>query len=271
MDRSVRRRDPTDWVFHVPPHREEKALRAEPKPDLADRSQFLEFRKDRVDGADHGFIGWEANFAVAFPPYEAHGQAATQFAASRFVANSSLESRAQDVKFCLRHDAFQAENQAIVEKRRMIDAVAISHQSIGDATQIEQAIPVGIVACQARDFQSEHDSRAAHSNFCSQVREAGALDPSRTRPAQIFIDDDHLFSGPAQLADFFHQVILASGGLAVVLGLRGAGLTDVDIGAALDMIRFYFARIIHGSSPKLLDAIRRRRRTMNDASKVKPN
>ena len=52
-------------------------------------------------------------------------------------------------------------------------------------------------------------------------REAGALDPSRTRPAQIFIDDDHLFFGPAQLADFIIQIILASGGLAVVLGLRG--------------------------------------------------
>ena len=248
MDRSVRRRDPTDRVFHVPPHREEKALGAEPKPDLADRSQFPEFRKDRVDGADHCFIGWETNFAVAFSPHEAHGQAATQFPAGRFVANSPLESRTQDVKFCLRHDAFQAENQAIVEERRMIDAVAVSHQSIGHAAQIEQAIPVGIVACQARDFQTKHDSRAAHSHFRGQVCEAGALDPSRTRPAQIFIDDDHLLFGPAQLADFFHQIILARGGLAVVFDLRGAGLTDVDIGGALEMVGSYFVRIIHGSS-----------------------
>src|SRR5215471_16845454 len=158
-------------------------------------------------------------------------------------------SRAQDVQFCLRHDVFQAENQAIVEKRRMIDVVAISHQSIGHAAQIEPAIPVGMVACQTGDFQTDYDSRAAHSNFGGQVREAGALDPSRTRPAQIFIDDDHLFSGPAQLADFFHQIILASGGLAVVFDLCGAGLTDVDIGGALDMVGFYFARIIHGCSP----------------------
>ena len=75
MDRSVRRRDPTDRVFHVPPHREEKAFGAEPKPDLADRSQFLEFPKDRVDGADHRFIGRETNFAVAFSPHKAHRQA----------------------------------------------------------------------------------------------------------------------------------------------------------------------------------------------------
>ena len=52
-------------------------------------------------------------------------------------------------------------------------------------------------------------------------REAGALDPSQTRPAQIFIDDDHLFFSPAQLADFIIQIILASGGLAVVLDLCG--------------------------------------------------
>jgi hypothetical protein len=39
------------------------------------------------------------------------------------------------------------------------------------------------------------------------VCEAGALDPSRTRPAQIFIDDDHLFFNPAQLAGLGNRII----------------------------------------------------------------
>src|SRR6516164_3949952 len=177
MDGGIGRRDPTDRTLHVLPHGEGEALGVEPKPDLTGRSQFREFRKDRADGADYTFIRMETNFAFLFSPHEAHWQAATQFAAGCFVANSPLQSRAQDVKFCLRHNTLQPENQAIVEKRRMIDAVAISDQSVGHAAEIEQAIPVGMVARQAGDFQAEHDSRTAQSDFRGEVREAGALTP----------------------------------------------------------------------------------------------
>jgi hypothetical protein len=40
----------------------------------------------------------------------------------------------------------------------MIDAIVVANQSIGDAAQLEQAIPVGIVARQPGDFETEHDS-----------------------------------------------------------------------------------------------------------------
>jgi hypothetical protein len=87
------------------------------------------------------------------------------------------------VKFCLRHNPLQAQNQAIVEKRRMVDTVAISDQSVSHAAEIEQAIPVGMVARQAGNFQAEYDSRAAQSDFRGEMCEAGALTPSRTRQA----------------------------------------------------------------------------------------
>jgi hypothetical protein len=51
---------------------------------------------------------------------------------------------------CIR--SIQPEDQAIVEKRRMIDAVAIADQRVGHAAKIEQAIPVGNIAGQAGDF-----------------------------------------------------------------------------------------------------------------------
>ena len=73
MDGSVSRSDPTDLTFHVGSQREGKTLGAEPKPDLADRSQFGEFRKDGADGADDGFVGMKTNFAVLFSPNETNG------------------------------------------------------------------------------------------------------------------------------------------------------------------------------------------------------
>ncbi len=82
-----------------------------------------------------------------------------------------------------------------------------------------------------------------------EASEPGALGPSGTRETQVFVDDDHLFLGPAQLAGFLHQSILASGGLPVVFDLGRAGLTNVDDRRALRVVGFYFALIIHGSSP----------------------
>ena len=249
MNRGVSGSDPTDLAFHVLAHGEGKTLGTEPEPDLADRSQFGEFRKDRAEGVDDGCVGMKTHFAICFSPHEAHGQASAQFAARRLVADSSFESGAQDVQFRFRHDALQPEDQAIVEKRRMIDAVAIADQRVGHAAEIEQAIPVGIIARQAGDFQSEHDAHAAESDIGGEACEPGALSPSRTRKTQVFVDDGHLFPCPAQLAGFLDESILASRGLAVVFDLGRAGLTNVDDRRALRVVGFDFARIIHGFSP----------------------
>ena len=226
------------------------------RPSERNQSQTLRADPSSVNFAktvrrvlDDGFVRMETHFAIRFSPHEAHGQASAQFAAGRFIADSPFESGAQDVQFCFRHDALQPEHQAIVKKRRMIDAVAIADQRVGHAAEIEQAIPVGIIAGQAGDFQSEHDAHAAESDFRGEACEAGALGPSGTGKAQVFVDDGHLFLSPAQLARFLDQSILASGGLAVVFDLGRAGLANVDDRGALRVVGFDFARIIHGFSP----------------------
>src|SRR5215470_5284179 len=57
----------------------------------------------------------------------------------------------------------------------MVDAVAVSDQSVGDAAQIEQAIPVGIVACHAGDLEAEHDAHVSERHFRDHTCEPGAL------------------------------------------------------------------------------------------------
>src|ERR1019366_385614 len=73
MDGGVSRDEPTDLAFHVGSQGERKTLGAEPKPDLADRSKFREFREDGTNGADNGFVGMKTNFTVLFSPNEANG------------------------------------------------------------------------------------------------------------------------------------------------------------------------------------------------------
>src|SRR2546429_1153396 len=77
----------------------------------------------------------------------------------------------------------------------MVDAVAVADQSLGDAAEIEQAIPIGIVACHARDFQREHDADVAERNFRSHARKSRALGESGAGYTQVFVDDGHLLLG----------------------------------------------------------------------------
>jgi hypothetical protein len=94
-----------------------------------------------------------------------------------------------------------------------------------------------------------HPSHAPISHaalrYCPKAIDAAAF-PSRTvRPGSPFSVRRRTVCGAStcfivnrweptwpQFADFFHQIILAGGGLAVVFNLLGAGLTNIDVGCA---------------------------------------
>jgi hypothetical protein len=78
----------------------------------------------------------------------------------------------------------------------MVDTVAVSDQGVRHAAQIEQAIPVGIVA---RRREISGPSTIPHARATSEVTCANPehfADPEPDR-LKIFIDDGHLFRGPA--------------------------------------------------------------------------
>jgi hypothetical protein len=43
------------------------------------------------------------------------------------------------------HGALEPEEEAIVEKGGMIDAVGVADQRIGEAAQLDEAMPIGVV------------------------------------------------------------------------------------------------------------------------------
>ena len=45
------------------------------------------------------------------------------------------------------------------------NAVSIADEGIGSAAEVEQPIPVGVIARQPRDLQSEHDANLAERYF----------------------------------------------------------------------------------------------------------
>ena len=96
------------------------------------------------------------------------------------------------------HGALEAEQQSVVEHRGMIDTVGIADESVGEAAEIEQAIPVSVVAGEAGDFEAEHDADMAEGDFGGKPGEAIALDDAGSRKPQVFVDNDDLLRRPAK-------------------------------------------------------------------------
>src|SRR5437763_16021842 len=100
----------------------------------------------------------EEDFPVLCSPAQAHRQAAAQFSARGLVADASIQAGPNDVELGFTHRALESQQQSIIEQRRMINAIVVANESIGDAAELQQAIPIRLVPPEARTFQSEHDA-----------------------------------------------------------------------------------------------------------------
>ena len=61
------------------------------------------------------------------------------------------------MQFGLGHGAFHAQQHPVVEQSGMVDAVGVGDQRVGHPGQVQQPVPVGVVAGQSRAFQRQHD------------------------------------------------------------------------------------------------------------------
>ncbi len=225
-------------------------MRAEPEPDLARRAQFGEAIKDGANGAGDSLIGMKKYFAVLVAPDKAYGQTSAQLTAGSLVADPAIEAGANDMQLCFTHGAFESEDQAVIEKRRVIEPIAIADQSVGDAAEIEQAIPIGIIAREARNFETKDDADSAESNFGGQACEAGALGHTGAGKTEVLINEDHLLVGPTELPCPLGQRVLPRGRFPVLLHLGGGGLAYINDGSSLNMSRFDLGGIGHCSAPE---------------------
>src|SRR5258708_31451284 len=82
--------------------------------------------------------------------------------------------------------------------------------------------------------------------------EPGASHGARAGKAEILIDDDDPFGGPAEVAGLAGERVLPVGRFAIVLDLGGTRLAQVDDGLAGKMARRDLGALIHGSPPSPL-------------------
>ena len=106
---------------------------------------------------------------------QADGQPHHKLATARFAALSAQKTRPQYMKLCLAHRALETQQQPVVKVSWIVNAILVQDQRLSERRQLEQAVPVGVVACQARDLKPEDDPGMAECHLADQMLEAVAV------------------------------------------------------------------------------------------------
>jgi hypothetical protein len=109
----------------------------------------------------------ETHLAIGLPPHQPDGQPTAQLSAGGLVADAAVEAGAQHMQLRLGHGALESEHEPVVEQPGVVEAVGIADQRIRGPAQVQQPVPIGIVARQSRHLQSEDDPHLAQRNLRS--------------------------------------------------------------------------------------------------------
>src|SRR6266545_679876 len=154
---------------------EPQALVAEPQPGRADAAELGEPLQHRADRAADLLVGVEADLAGGLAPHQPDRQRATQFPSGGLAADPALQAGAEGVQLGLAHGALEAQHQPVVERAGVIQPVAVADQGVGQGAQVQQPIPVGVVAGQAGDLKTQHQPDVAEGDLGGQPGEPRPL------------------------------------------------------------------------------------------------
>ena len=226
------------------------ALIGQPVPGGRGRLQPLESLEHALDGLGHRCVGIQRDRAVLTidqPDRQAH----TELTAPCLVANPAVQAADDVEQLDLAELALEPEQDAVIELAGIVDTGLVQDQRVGVRGQLEQSVPVGVVAGQARDLQAQHHAHLAHRHGRYQQAEAIAVASGCARLAEIVVNHTDLIGTPAKANGPVLQCVLAPRALGVLLHLAQRRLADVDDGVALEvpMLNLAAREFSHGLCP----------------------
>src|SRR5215217_7284485 len=156
------------------------------------------------------------------------GQA--QLAPRRFLAFPLVQAHPDLVQLCLAHDAGQAQEQAVVVGARIVEAFAIGNEHPKQGAQLEQLMPVAVVACEPGGVEADDQARVAEPDLGDELLETSSFGAPRTGLAEILVDDVDPLARPAEPDGAVDQAVLKLGALVMVPDLVDGGLAHIDVG-----------------------------------------
>ena len=184
------------------------ALAAHPQPHLADRAELGEPVEDRLDRAADRFVGIEQDLAVVLAPHQPDRQCLAQLPARGLVTDPAVQACPEDVQLSLAHRAFESEQEPVVERAGVVEAVGVADHGVGHAAEVQQPVPVDVVARQSRDFQAEHQPGVTERDLGRQPGEPGTLRHARPADPEVLVDHDDLLATEPELDRALNQRVL---------------------------------------------------------------
>ena len=234
VDRRITRRRPGDPAGPARPTREQQVVAVQRQHDLPSGPELVKAPEHRGDGLSDRLVRIEHD-AVVLVIDKPDRNALAEFALGRLVAQAGSQAVADEVQLGFRHRALQAEHEAIVEVRRVIDAVPVRDQGVGECTEIEELIPVRVVAGETGNLDAEDDADLSETDLRDEVLEALPCTRLRAGTPEVLVDYDDLARRPAEALGLRRELVLALEALGVLAHLGERGLADIDVRVPLEM------------------------------------
>ena len=241
------------------PHREQPLVGVELLHGRARRAGAGEQAEQVPDGLLHTGIRVEHDLAgrvVDQPDRQSH----LQFAAAGLGPLPAHQPGPDEVQFGLAHGALQAEQQPVVEVGRVIEPILVADQGGRHGADLQQPVPVGVVAGQPGDLQPQYDPGAAHAHLGDQPLKAVPVGGGGAGLALVGVDGDDPLGLPAQRDRLLPQRVLAGGRFGVGQHLPQRGLAHIQVGGAGQVRTGHLGRglLAHTRSPPGGDGQRHR-------------
>src|SRR5207249_5608574 len=115
--------------------RKGEPLRAEGLHRRGGRAGAPEGREEEADGLLDLLVGVE-DHAVVRVVAEADGQRRLELAAARLVEDAAPQPRPEDMQLRLTHRALEAEQEPVVEVRRIVDAILVEDEGVRERADL---------------------------------------------------------------------------------------------------------------------------------------
>src|SRR3984893_17068701 len=139
-----------------------------------------------------------------------------QLTAARLVEEPAQQACPEHMKLGLADGPFQAEKEPVIEVRGIIHTVLIPYQAAGESAQLEQPLPIGVVARQTRNLEPQNDTGVTQCDFTDQVLKSLTVLGMLCRETQILVDDVNVLVRPTERDRTITQGILTLGAFDVL-------------------------------------------------------
>ena len=137
----------------------------------------------------------------------------------------------------LGHHAAEAQHHPVRVLARVVEPVVIGDQDPEDGRELEQLVPVLARAGQPAGLRAEDQPDVVEPDLGQEPLEAGAVGGRAAAEAEVVVDHDDAIRPPAQGLGAGSELVLAVGRLPVLEDLLGSGLTDIDHGQPIEVVR----------------------------------